>query len=310
MVSLLLAPAAALSFLFGWNNSSYLIGNIRGSGTLSLRGASIAAVAGLLAGVILEGPKMSRSLDGILAPVASFNDLWVTLVASIVVTFVFTLTRLPVSFSAAMVGAFLGATYASDLPVNLSQAGLIITFWFLSPLLTGILAFGMYNLTARVVSNFGILTADSLNRAGVVVASLAVSYSLGANNIGLIYGTANGAVRGPEDLSALVGLTLLAVLGTALLGRGGVTETVGDRMLALSPQGVFTAFISSALVVWLGTQLAIPVSIGQCVIGGMFGAAYAKSVAVLNKRLFFETVSGWVIVPVAGFLLAYTVLSL
>ncbi len=262
-----------------------------------------------MAGVILEGPKMSRSLDGTLAPVATLGGLGVTLVASVVVTLAFTLTRIPVSFSAAMVGAFLGATYASDLPVNLGQAGLIISFWFLSPLLTGILAYGMYNFTVRVVSNFGILTADSLNRAGVIVASLAVSYSLGANNIGLIYGTANGTVRELEDVSTLVGLTLLAVLGTAWLGRGGVTETVGDRMLALSPQGVLTVFISSALVVWLGTQFAIPVSIGQCVVGGMFGAAYAKSVAVLNKRLFLETASGWVIVPVAGFLLAYIALS-
>src|SRR5256712_392748 len=200
MVSQLLAPAAVLTFLFGWNNSAFLIGNIRGSGTLTFRGALLTAVVGLLAGVFVEGPKMLRSLDGFLSPAASITTLAITLVASIVVTLGFTSFNLPVSFTAAMVGAF---------------------------------------------------------------------------------------------------------LGTALLGRGGVTGTVGDRMLVLSPQGVLTVFVTSALVIWIGTQLAVPISIGQCVLGGMFGAAYAKSVTVVNKKLAIETVSGWVVVPVAAFVLAY-----
>jgi len=37
----------------------------------------------------------------------------------------------------------------------------------------------------------------------------------------------------------------------------------------------------------------------------MFGAAYAKSVTVVNKKLAIETVSGWVVVPVAAFVIAY-----
>ena len=49
----LLAPAAALTFLFGWNNSAFLVGNIRGSGTLTLRGALFTAVVGLLAGSMI-----------------------------------------------------------------------------------------------------------------------------------------------------------------------------------------------------------------------------------------------------------------
>jgi len=305
MVSQLLAPAAVLTFLFGWNNSAFLIGNIRGSGTLSFRGALLTAVVGLLAGVFVEGPKMLSSLDGSLSPAASITTLGITLVASILVTLGFTSFNLPVSFTAAMVGAFLGGTYHAGLPINLGQTELVISFWFVAPLLTGVLTFLLYNGVARLVSNFGILTVDTINRVGVVVSSLAVSYSLGANNIGLIYGTANGTFAGFDDWAALVGLALLAVLGTALLGRGGVTGTVGDRMLILSPQGVLTVFVTSALVIWIGTQLSVPISIGQCVLGGMFGAAYAKSVTVVNKKLAIETVSGWVVVPVAAFVIAY-----
>src|SRR3989449_4470173 len=263
MVSPLLAPAAALTFLFGWNNSAFLIGNIRGSGTLTFRGALLTAVVGLLAGVFVEGPKMLRSLDGFLSPAASITTLAITLVASILVTLGFTSFNLPVSFTAAMVGAFLGGTYHAGLPINLGQTELVISFWFVAPLLTGVLTFLLYNGVARLVSNFGILTVDTITRVGVVVSSLAVSYSLGANNIGLIYGTASGTFVGFDDWAALVGLALLAVLGTALLGRGGVTGTVGDRMLILSPQGVLTVFVTSALVILIGTPLSVPISIGQ-----------------------------------------------
>src|SRR2546428_8304824 len=233
MVSLLLAPAAALTFLFGWNNSAFLIGNIRGSGTLTFRGALLTAVVGLLAGVCVEGPKMLRSLDGFLSPAPSITTLAITLVASIVVTLGFTSFNLPVSFTAAMVGAFLGAAYHADLPINLGQTELVISFWFVAPLVTGVLTFLLYNGVARLVSNFGILTVDSINRVGVVVSSLAVSYSLGANNIGLIYGTASGTFAGLDDWAALVGLALLAVLWVAVFGGEGVGGEAGVRVVVL-----------------------------------------------------------------------------
>src|SRR2546422_9204650 len=133
MVSQLLAPAAVLTFLFGWNNRAFLIGNIRGSGTLTLRGALLTAVVGLLAGVFVEGPKMLRSLDGFLSPAASITTLAITLVASIVVTLGFTSFNLPVSFTAALGGGFLGAIYQSGLPINLGQEAGDMSFWCVAP---------------------------------------------------------------------------------------------------------------------------------------------------------------------------------
>src|SRR5438128_11126938 len=141
MVSQLLAPAAVLTFLFGWNNSAFLIGNIRGSGTLTFRGALLTAVVGLLAGVFVEGPKMLRSLDGFLSPAASITTLAITLVASIVVTLGFTSFNLPVSFTAAMVGAFLGATYQSGLPITPSQPEPVIAFCVVASLVHRLASF-------------------------------------------------------------------------------------------------------------------------------------------------------------------------
>ncbi len=80
-------------------------------------------------------------------------------------------------------------------------------------------------------------------------------------------------------------------------------------MLALSPQGVFSAFVASSLVVWAGTQLALPVSITQCLIGGMLGAAFSRHIAIVNVKLVKETLSLWVVAPLVALVLAF-ILSL
>ncbi len=138
-----------------------------------------------------------------------------------------------------------------------------------------------------------------------------MSYTLGANNIGMIFGSTQSGVQGGlSAVEVLLLLTVVAVVGLVTLGRGGVSSTVGDRMLVQSPQGVFSAFLASSAIVWFGTQLAIPVSISQCLLGGMIGAAYTKSVTVLNGKIVRETLAVWVVAPVVSFVLGFVLLSI
>ena len=81
-------------------------------------------------------------------------------------------------------------------------------------------------------------------------------------------------------------------------------------MLALSPQGVFSAFVSSSTIVWFGTQFGIPVSISQCLLGGMLGAAYSRVVAAVNRKLVNETLAMWVTAPLVAFVASYLLVGL
>ncbi|MDG6898420.1 MAG: inorganic phosphate transporter [Nitrososphaerota archaeon] len=305
MDSLLLALAAALSFVFGWNNSSLLIGNVRGSGTLSYATIIVLAVAGLVLGALLEGPKMAGSLVGSISPSASVAALLATIVVSLALTLAMTLLDLPVSFSMVMVGAFIGATLASDIALSAAHSLQVVAFWFLAPLGTAVLTYAIYRGTKAAVSGLGLLTVDSLNRSGAIVSAFAVSYTLGANNIGMFYGSLGGGSAYPAELEAFAVLSLAAILGVVLLGRNSLGGVVGDRMLALSPQGVFSAFVASSVLVWAGTQLALPVSITQCLIGGMLGAAFTRHVSIVNTKLVAETVSLWVLAPVVALGMAF-----
>ena len=305
MDELLLGLAAALCFVFGWNNSSFLIGNLRGSGSLSYRAAVGVSVVGLFLGVVLEGPKMTKSLAGTLAP-GTETVLIATIAMSFALTLVLTLLRLPVSFSMVMVGAFIGAALAAGFVIKASRAEDIVGFWFVAPAASAPLTFAIYALVTRLTSRLGLLAVDTFNRASGLVSALAVSFTLGANNIGLFYGTAlTGAVTQSQEVELLLLFTLVAVAAILAFGRNALGGTIGDRMLALSPQGVFSAFVASSIVVWAGTQLALPVSITQCLLGGMLGAAYTRDVTILNTKLIWETLSMWVIAPVAALLLAY-----
>jgi len=158
------------------------------------------------------------------------------------------------------------------------------------------------NVIVRGVSGLSLIALDAVSRYSVIATSLVIAYVLGANNIGLIYGTIlNGTA--PSDLFAVF-LTLVAIAGMLALGSGGVSGTIGDRMLVLSPLGVVSTFLASAVLLWLGTELAIPISLTQCLLGGMFGAALTKQVSVVNSRLAFESIASWMAAPTSAFILA------
>ncbi len=310
MDELLVGLAAVLCFLFGWNNSSFLIGNLRGAGSLSFVWAIILSVAGLLIGALLEGSKMAGTLAGSLAPSTTYSVLLSVLIVSVALTLVLTLLDLPVSFSMIMIGAFLGATYASSIPINVDRSWEIVGFWFIAPLATALITFGIYGFTTNIASRFGILTVDTMNRAGAVVSGLAVSYTLGANNIGLFYaGTGDFTSGTPVDSTVVLILILAGTVGIVALGRTALGGTMGDKMLTLSPQGVFSAFVSSSIIVWVGTQFGLPVSISQCLLGGMLGAAYSRIVSAVNRKLVSETLSMWVVAPLVAFAAAYAIVN-
>ena len=310
MVDLILPLGVVLCFVFGWNNSSYIVGNLAGSGTLSLGRSAVVAALGMMAGVLLEGPKMLTSLVGSLAYPVPSSGILITLALSVALILALTLGRLPAPVSSAMVGAFLGVAYGLGSNINAGQAELVISFWFVAPFVAAILAFVFHRGLARLVSGFSLVGADSFNRVGVVAGSLAVSYTLGANNLGLIAGTSLSGAQSGQSYAIAVLFALVAVLGMLVLGRGGVSGTVGDRLLSLSPVGVISVFASSALLVWAGTQLLVPMSISQCVLGGMLGSAFSQKSAFINFRLAYEALSTWVLVPVVAFVVAFMLVAL
>jgi phosphate/sulfate permease len=262
-------------------------------------------VLGLFVGSIVEGPKMTTSLAGSLAPATQVSVLQATLLVSIALTFALSLLDLPVSFSMIMAAAFLGGTYAAGLPIHATHSAEVVAFWFVAPVVSAVIAFFVFQLIVHWIPRYGLLTVITFNRIGDSLTSLAVAYVLGANNLGLIYGATNGGLTGVGVGYALAIFAAVAVVAVLLFGRGGVSGTIGDRMLVLSPDGVLSAFLASSAVVWLATQFAIPLSMGQCLLGGMI----TKRITVLNGKLVRETIASWGLAPLVAFVVGYLLVA-
>jgi phosphate/sulfate permease len=303
--ALLVLLAGVLAFIFGWNNSSLLIGNIRASGSLGAKGAVAVSVIGLLAGAAIEGPKMLKSLNGSVAYSSPEIGLAITLGLAVAFTVGLTFLKLPATFSGIMVGSFLGAAVALRLAVNGGQVLLIVSFWFIAPLIAGFIAFALHRATSTLLTSVSVVGVDSFNRLAIVGTSFAVAFVLGANNVGLMAGTAAGGGAGGQGAMVAVGLALVAALGAVTLGKGHVSDTIGDRMLSLSPQGVFAVFAGAAIAVIIGTQLQVPMSIGESVLGGMFGSAYSQRTTVINRRVASLALGMWIVTPLMAFATGY-----
>jgi phosphate/sulfate permease len=311
--SLAFLLAGMLTFVFGWNNSSILIGNQRGSGTLSARESVLLCSIGMILGVALDGSHMRSSLSATVSGPPTDPVVLTTLVVSVILTLALTVAAIPVSFSNTMVGAFVGAATAASLVIRQGDLSEILAFWFLAPLATMPVTFLAYRAIEKAMVNWSLLRVDAFNRAGVGMVSIALAYVLSANNVGLILGTAFLA-QGPTTLGGSLPFALAlagsATVAMTLFGRGNVAGTVGDRLLSLSPQGVLAAFVGTIVMMWVATQLSIPISVTQCLIGGMFGAAFTKKIVIVNRRLSFEVVASWVVVPLGAFVMALVVFPL
>ncbi len=311
----ILLLAVILSFVFGWNNGSFLIGNLRSSGSVTVGAAVLVSGVGLLVGALIEGPKMTASLVGSLAPSSSYTVILASLGASLLLLLILSVAGRPMSLSMTLVGAFLGATSGARIAISAPRTALVVGFWFLAPVATAVLTFLIYKFVRPLTFGQPLARVDLLNRIAIIASAFFVSYTLGANNLGLLQSSViAGDSTASSDLLSLsavaVAIALLAFLGAASFGRGAVAGTIGDRMLALPPQGVMTLFVSSSIIVWVGTQFALPISIAQCVLGGMFGASLAKRLAVMNTKLVFETVLSWFTIPLLAFILGLVAILL
>jgi PiT family inorganic phosphate transporter len=142
----------------------------------------------------------------------------------------------------------------------------------------------------------GLFFQTAVRLAGIGVGCYA-AYALGSNNVG-------------NAVAPFVGVGLLtpsagAALGGVAIAAGVLTYSknvilmVGKQITALDPISALVAVAATALTTHLFTQLAIPVSTSQAVVGAVVGVGLTKGMVAVNSRLLYLIPIGWVI-SVAG----------
>lgn len=315
IVPIVILACLVLAFVLGWNNSSLTTGNLSNLVTYNI--AVILTLAGMFAGFVLEGSKMTHSIMGKLVITSiGGTEILIGALVSLVLFLILTLTKIPVSLSNCVVGSFVGIALASKATLSLSSLIEIVASWLIAPFFCMGVAILIYEVTIRSERSISLPTVSWINRLVLFGSVFYVAYALGANNVGMILSFVthtNTSFTTVEVLGVEVVIYFGIALGTVLFGKS-IAKVLGEKIVGLSQIKTVGAMLGTAFVTWILTQFSIPVSLTQIVVGGMLGAGAAQGPTVINTQELLTMIWRWAAVTIlctaAGFAIEYATLTM
>ncbi len=298
--------------LMGWslggNDSANIFGTGVGAKVIQYRTAILLISLFVICGALLEGKKCFGTI-GDLAVLQHRMAFWTMLSAALVVSF-YTFMGLPISTSQAVIGAILGASLPSGGMIDLNKLVKILICWILTPIGGALISFIFYQLIGRLLDSFfkKAVHRDWVIRWGLILSGCFGAYALGANNVANVTGVYVGSGALTPFYGALIG-GLSITLGVLTYSRK-VMETVGKKIVALDGYSAFIAELSAATIVQIFTQVGVPVSTSQAIVGAVAGVGLVKGVRSVSLRSLIEIAIGWVSTPLSGGVVCYLLITL
>jgi len=295
-----------MGWSLGSNDSANIFGTGVGAKIIRYRTAIVLISIFVILGALLEGEKCFATV-GELSTLDHRMAFFTALSAAIVVSF-FTFSGIPVSTSQAVIGAILGAGLHSGGMVDFSKKYKIVICWVLTPAGGALISFLLYHLIGRLANRFlkNPVLRDTFIRWGLIFAGCFSAYALGSNNVANVTGVYVGSGVLIPFMGALIG-SLSITLGVLTYSRK-VMETVGKKIVALDGYSAFIAELSAAIVVQIFTQVGVPVSTSQAIVGAVAGVGLVKGIRAVSLRSLIEIGVGWISTPLSGGAVCYVLL--
>jgi len=298
---LLLPIALFTSFVFGINNSGLSTGSLLASGFSYRKGIALTGI-GFVAGAMLEGSKMSGTLAGLTGTqVATLSVLFTTLIITGILFSIFSFLGMPISLVNILVGSYVGAGLAMNLFVNYTYLNMIVLSWIALPVVAALATIAVYRVTIGLLANASPVGVGRFHLIAMPIIVFYTAYSLGANNIGLLYNLTFPEIPLIQFL-LLVFLPIASFFG--VMKSGKTSRFISEGIVGHSPVTVFSSLLVSAVLVWIFTQLAVPVSLSQLLIGGLIGVNLYRRPKVYNRDALLKLIASWIGVTVISFFAA------
>jgi PiT family inorganic phosphate transporter len=291
-----------LGWSLGANDSANIFGTGYATGLVKYRTAIWLTAGFLMIGAVVEGSKC-MDVVGDLSRLTAIDAFYCALAAAITMT-ALTILAIPASCSQAIIGAVIGAGILSN-TADFSKLYKIMACWVFTPICALFTAYLLHRILGFVVNKtITSLTKRSLlYSAGIIVVGCYGSYTLGANNVANVTGIYVGSGVLSADLAALIGGLSIA-LGVLTYSRK-VMETVGKGIVPLDPFSALVAVLAEALSLHLFTQIGVPVSSSQAIVGAVVGVGLVGDVQTVSVKMLARIGVGWIMTPVSGGVLAY-----
>jgi PiT family inorganic phosphate transporter len=277
-----LALTFLLSFLVSGNNLSVCVGGAVGSRAISYRYALLLSTLGYVSGLLVEGHKMSLVN----------NDATPVLLTSVLIFALGEAMRIPTSLTGSLYMAIVGSGWVhGSVPGNIL---IVLIYWLTAPLITVVLAFVAYRLMSRSMEPRHVPI-----RALTVATVPLLSYSFGANNLGLIWSTVGFTWLG------LVVVIAGSVLGTLLMGWRTLYRLTG--LFTIGPLTGFITQLLAFLALEVGTQFSAPFPITVATVFGLVGIGMAHGFRIINPRYAGIIILGFLTSIALGIILGYLI---
>ena len=291
-----------LGWTLGANDSANVFGTGVATGTIRYRSAIWLTAGFVLIGALLEGPKCMDVVGDLsrLLPLEAF----LCALAAAATMAVLTVLALPSSASQAVVGAVLAVGILSG-SADYHKLYKIVVCWVLTPVSGFVFGYLLYWIMEFVLNKTvrSIIHRNRFYYLGILTAGCYGAYCLGANNVANVTGVYVGSGQLSPDAAALIG-GLSICLGV-LTYSYKVMQTVGKGIVVLSPFTAMVAVMAEALTLHLFTQIGVPVSSSQAVVGAVVGVGMVRDSRTLSPRTLGKIAAGWVMTPVAAGIISF-----
>ncbi|MFZ1029130.1 MAG: inorganic phosphate transporter [Limnoraphis robusta] len=130
---------------------------------------------------------------------------------------------------------------------------------------------------------------------------LFLGWSLGANDAANVFGTAVGSRMVRFSTAAFI-CSIFVIIG-AVIGGAGAAEGLGELGAINTLPGAFTAALSAAITVFWMTQIGLPVSTSQAIVGAIIAwNLFSGSATDINALI--KIIGTWVACPILGAIFA------
>lgn len=296
-----------LGWSLGANDSANVFGTGVTSGIIRYRTAIWLTAAFVMLGALLEGAKCMKIM-GELSLLLPMDAFFCALAAALTMT-VLTFLGIPASTSQAIIGAVIGAGILSE-SADFSKLYKVVSCWVFTPICGLAAGYFLHRVLGYVLDR----TVKRLTRrntffaVGILAAGCYGAYTLGSNNVANVTGVYVGSGLLTPDQAALIGAFSIAA-GVLTYSRK-VMMTIGKGIVPLDPFSALVVVLAGGLTLHLFTQIGVPVSSSQAVVGAVVGVGLVGGVQTVSFRMVKKISVGWIMTPVSGGALTYAFIRL
>ena len=291
-----------LGWSLGANDSANIFGTGVATGVIKYRTAIWLSAAFIMVGAAFEGSKCMQTLNELsrLVPLEAF---YCTLAAAVTMTLL-TYFAMPASTSQAIIGAVMGAGLISG-AADFSRLYKIVACWVFTPIGGIIFGYSLLRILGYLLGRLpaGLAFRNMLYTVGIFISGCYAAYSLGGNNVANVTGVYVGAGLLSAQKAVWLGGVSIAI-GVLTYSRK-VMMTVGKGIAPLDPFSAFVVVLAEALTLHLFTQIGVPVSSSQAVVGAVVGVGLVADMRTVSTAMLGKIALSWVVTPLSAGILAY-----